>query len=189
MFLYHGTKESFGKSIIKDGAIKSNISRNYDLNVAQDYKTTDGYVYLTNNLSKACYYGNKNCFIFKDQKPEDYYYIFRLEIYDEKELLPDRDELRAYSLDIDSDLNESLKKCMSATIKQDINLKKYQASYVIVPSVICRENEEKLKFILKSDFFTMYQIESRDNLNEYQNTYIKESYEQFDKLFKWIPIE
>lgn len=39
MILYHGTTAKAAKQILKDGVIKSNISRNYDNELA---KTTDG---------------------------------------------------------------------------------------------------------------------------------------------------
>lgn len=184
MYLYHGTKESYGKQIINQGILKANIKRNYDKKFAKSLRTTDGFVYLTNNLSKATYYGNKNCFIFAthDQEVEENYYIFRIQI-DEKELLPDRDELRAYYLPEESDLDISLTKCMSAVVNRDICLKDYNSHYVKIPSSLCKDSSPQLEF--NFDFIKLYQIEKRDGLTDYQKDYIKKSYEQFEKLFIW----
>lgn len=184
MYLYHGTKESYGKQIIKQGIIKANIKRNYDDNFAESIRTTDGFVYLSNNLSKAAYYGNKNCFIFatQDKEIEEYYYIFRIQI-NEKELLPDKDELRAYYLPEESDLSTSLTNCMSTVVNRDICLKDYNSHYVKIPSSMCKNNSPQLEFNI--DFIKLYQIEKRDRLIDYQKEYIKKSYEQFEKLFIW----
>lgn len=187
MYLYHGTKKSYGKQIINQGMLKANIKRNYDKKFTKSLRTTDGFVYLTNNLSKATYYGNKNCFIFAthDHEIEEKYYIFRIQI-DEKELLPDRDELRAYYLSEDSDLSISLNKCASVTVDKDVCLKDYNAHYVEIPSAISKESSTQRRFMI--DFIKLYQIELRDELNDYQKEYIKKSYEQFEELFNWNKI-
>lgn len=185
MYLYHGTKQSYGEKILNDGKIKSNIQRNYGDSFFKSYRTTNGLVYLTNNLSKATYYGNKNCFIFDEQENEEYFYVFRMDI-DIDLLLPDKDELRAYGMPEDSTLEKSLKECGSATIPNDVILKDYNGYYVKIPSSICEDSSEQLSFMC--DFKALFQIEFRGSLNEFQKNYIKESYEKFEKLFSWIKI-
>lgn len=184
MYLYHGTKESYGNQIIKQGIIKANIRRNYDDNFAESLRTTDGFVYLSNNLSKATYYGNKNCFIFatNDQELEEYYYVFRIQM-NAKELLPDRDELRAYYLSEDSDLCTSLSKCASATVKRDISLQDYNGHYVKIPSAMCKEFSQQQNFIV--EFIKLYHYELKIGLKDFQKENIRKSYEQFEKLFNW----
>ena len=79
MILYHGTIESRGKKIVKDGKIDCHAERlnseSYEYIVENCMKvsegsikpktlaSTPGYTYCTNSLMYAIYYGNKNAIL------------------------------------------------------------------------------------------------------------------------------
>lgn len=96
MILYHGTSDLLANEIIKTRKIKNICERSWKGEIRTqsgnniNIDTTDGYVYLTNKLSLAIYYGN--CANMKQGKHSLEVFIFRINI-DEKELLPDKDEL------------------------------------------------------------------------------------------------
>lgn len=112
MILFHGTPASKAHKILNDGLISNQAEANYNENcIAQITKcqekqdvslaTTRGYVYLTNWLFKAVYYGN----LYACTGNEKDFYIFMVDI-DENRLLPDLDE-------------PQLQSCIWTTIKKE----------------------------------------------------------------------
>lgn len=98
MVLFHGTPASRAHKILNDGLISNQAKGYYNENcIAQIIKhhekkyvslaTTPGYVYLTDWLFKAVYYGN----LYACMNNEKDFYIFMVDI-DENNLLPDLDE-------------------------------------------------------------------------------------------------
>ncbi len=86
MRLYHGTSFSASQAIISSGKILHDIERTYD--ETSLLPTTNGFVYLTNNIGYAIYVANKESIFRK----EDYLSVFEVDV-DANELLPDFDEL------------------------------------------------------------------------------------------------
>lgn len=136
MILYHGTGYTAAKEIIRSGVIRNDAHLKWDegsfLNLANgeklDISTTPGYVYLTDKLSLACFYGNV-------KKPEEDtlkgYYIFKIEIPVE-ELLPDRDELRINHNFEKEDISvgESLEISRCVTVDHSLSNEGYNIEYV-----------------------------------------------------------
>ena len=54
MIVYHGTSKNNGENILKTRKIMTNQNKNWT-------DTTEGYVYLSNDIIKALSYGNKSC--------------------------------------------------------------------------------------------------------------------------------
>lgn len=135
MILYHGTPLESGEKIIKEGKIQCQIQRSHE-----GYKniidgTTDGYVYLTQNLYTAYFYGNI-LLMGQDDWNKKYVYIFKVEIADDKNLLePDFDELKVRNKGNSKNVTwkESLTLCGCVRIKQDISIKGLE--YIKLPGV------------------------------------------------------
>lgn len=90
MILYHGTTLGEAKQILETGYIKCRIKRAFEDNPYFE-GTTDGYVYLANELYLAYYYGNSKIIINECQNKN--VCIFELNILDEL-LCADLDELK-----------------------------------------------------------------------------------------------
>ena len=90
MKLYHGTPASNLDSILSDG-----LKLNQNSEFSEDSKTEQGYIYLTDNIAVAAYYGNIQT-ASNNNSCQDYI-IFEVEI-DENELLIDYDEIK-YTLE------------------------------------------------------------------------------------------
>ena len=94
MLLYHGTLLESGEKIIQEGKIRCQIKRSHEGYETIIEGTTDGFVYLTQNLYTAYYYGNI-LLLDQDDYNKKYVYIFKIEIPDDNILLePDFDELK-----------------------------------------------------------------------------------------------
>lgn len=133
MILYHGTPLESGEKIIQEGKIRCQIKRSHEgyENIIEG--TTDGFVYLTQNLYTAYYYGNI-LLLDQDDYNKKYVYIFKIEIPDDNILLePDFDELKVrnkvYSKNIT--WKECLEMCGCARIRQDITIKELE--YIKLP--------------------------------------------------------
>ena len=150
MILYHGTIESRGKKIVKDGKIDCHAERlnseSYEYIVEKCMKvsegsikpktlaSTPGYTYCTNSLMYAIYYGNKNAIL----NNENEFYIFKFDISEDK-LEPDQDEVRMVLLkdpDQYPTAADTLKACKSARYGDDIT----EFKYCILPATNYFEN-------------------------------------------------
>ncbi len=133
MILYHATPGVTGEKIINTRTIKNNCPRLWDGEVhhangkVEDISTTDGYVYLSNKLSLAAFYGNvsrmnvNNC---------DDYYIFRVNIPEEL-LKPDQDELKInHGIEDILTARESLDACGCACVDFSIKADEYNIEYI-----------------------------------------------------------
>ena len=90
MKLYHGTPASNLNSILSNG-----LKLNQKSEFSEDSKTEQGYIYLTDNIAVAAYYGNMQAIL--NEEPCLEYIIFEIEI-EENELLIDYDEIK-YTLE------------------------------------------------------------------------------------------
>lgn len=92
MKLYHATYGSRAKEILDSGLIKSTgVKRVFDS--SSTYPTTEGYVYLTENLPLSIFYGARGL----PMDCNDQIYIFEVEAHEE-ELLVDEDEIGVMSI-------------------------------------------------------------------------------------------
>lgn len=132
MILYHATTAIRGEKILSDGCIKKNIKQYYTKENNSSGYTTQGYIYLSNELTFAMHFAN--CHNIADKTEE--VYIFRVEIPDNL-IEPDYDELRyqrASEQEIANyggDLNCSLFEYKSCRIPVDIDFNKYNCYYFI----------------------------------------------------------
>lgn len=143
MELFHGTSKSRGDIIVEEGKISCHAKLMYedggeDVLQSAEFSnglikpttlaTTPGYIYLTNSIFKAAYYGNINAV----SGNEDSFYLFKVEL-PETLLEPDEDEIRMalcqdpgqYPRAIDS-----LSACHSARYNRDI----ITFEYCVLPS-------------------------------------------------------
>lgn len=145
MILYHATPLLKGKKILKDKRIKKNIERYHqESKIVQG--TTNGYVYLTQNMCLAYYYAAIQFDYL--QGNNSYICIFKIEV-DENDLEPDYDELKIVTGLDDSKMysyQESLDKCDCVRLENDILLKGMK--YMILPSTMNSiEPEEQVAIV------------------------------------------
>lgn len=130
MILYHGTTAEEAKRILETGFIKHNITRTFESNPY--FKgTTDGFVYLTNSLPLAFYYGN--CKLIINECQDKNVYIFELCVPDEL-LCADLDELKEKTkcdFGEETTVEESLRICECVRCARDLSI--VDANYVIIP--------------------------------------------------------
>lgn len=123
MILYHGTPISNGMKILEENVIKSNIKRYHyreiDIN---NTNTTDGYVYLTNDLSIAYYYGNIKTIGNECAQEEKYVYVFEI-LVDDKKLEADKDQLTILKKDSNITYKDSLYLCCCVRINEDVSVR------------------------------------------------------------------
>lgn len=134
MILYHATPIKNGLIILQDKKIKCNIERYHKTSRIVD-GTTNGYVYLTQNLSLAYFFAAIKFGELKESK-ERYICIFKIEIGDTS-LEPDYDELRIKKIPFTSNnltYQQSLAACDCVRINKDISLIGMQ--YIILPSTM-----------------------------------------------------
>lgn len=174
MIVYHGSTEKNGKSILNDGYIDPYASGVYDNDPDPKYRTTKGFVYVSDDPLYAFYYAQKNSIFF--EKSRDYAYLFKIDIAEE-ELLSDHDEFRivknmAYDDYKNFSASDSLNKCNSARIERKLLLKTDVIAYAKIPlqtnesqSATYRENLKKIVAIRKGSRLS-------DNLKE-----------EFNKIF------
>ena len=136
MILYHATTEKRALSILKERTIKKDVERYYTKEENGDGYSTQGYVYLTPEVTFAIHFAN--CHNLVDRVSA--LYVFRLDIPDEI-IEPDYDELRYQHLsqgDIErygNELNCSIKEYKSCRVNQDIEFDKFDSwMYKIVLS-------------------------------------------------------
>lgn len=140
MILYHGTPLKSGKKIIETGVIKHDCKRVWnsdDLMIMSDGKiesleTTDGFVYMSDKLSLATFYGNSAR--IRREEDDDWIYIFRVEL-SLNELQQDADELKMNYRIVNSKLSaqESLNICHCVTVDHSLSRNEYKIEYIKYP--------------------------------------------------------
>ncbi|MCY9763253.1 hypothetical protein M5X06_21975 [Paenibacillus alvei] len=141
MRLYIGTSEERGHSILVEGLIRCQVDRIYEEEDFGEFETTDGYVYLTNDVTMAAYYGNKAQII--SESAGAYLYLFEVEI-DEGELLPDLDELKVeatfrpelHNKAADFSVAYSINELASVRIDRDLSVDRDVVRYAKLPCTI-----------------------------------------------------
>lgn len=111
MLLYHGTTGKRADQIFADRKISNDCDRFFTEEENGDGYTTQGYVYLTNEITYAVYFANSHTLVDKSEE----LYLFRIYVSDEL-IEPDYDEMRyqdptgrdreRYSSDMECSLNE-----------------------------------------------------------------------------------
>ena len=130
MILYHGTTHKRAQQIFHDRVIKKNCERFFTKEDNGDGYSTDGYVYLTNEVTYALYFANCHHFVDKS----DALVIFRVNIPD-NQILPDYDEMRHHDptgiarKKYKDDLNCSLLEFKTCRINTDISFNEYAVDY------------------------------------------------------------
>lgn len=162
IMLYHGSPQGRALEIIKNGVLlATNCKRIWDnryTNIAgKNLKTTDGYVYLTDKLSKAAYYGKVATIC--EEAGDISYFIFRVKI-PKKLLLPDLDEL-AMNYDIYDEsfsAEDSLEKCHSVRTDFSIKTTNYEIEYIEIKT---RNGNEKILSLMKE--LSFYRTENYED--------------------------
>lgn len=174
MILYHGTTQKRGEEILASEIIKCKTERDFE--AAGSFNgTTDGYVYLTTDLSRALYYGNAKT-IGNDY--DRLVYIFKIDIPEEL-LMADLDELFVVTrkeYPFDTSAVESIKICQCVRVPQDISIK--NSKYTIMPSTKNSCYPEEI-YKLRQQLFDLNQVKNRDNIKECQI---------IDSLLEWKSI-
>lgn len=139
MRLYHGTSFSASQSIISSEKILHEIKRTYD--DSSPFPTTNGLVYLTDNIGYAIYVANKEAVFRKD----DFLSVFEVEV-DETELLPDFDELDyVYGIKrvdaADFTYSDSLEKAQSCCTARSLHLFTDIRRQLVLPSSMNLKHE------------------------------------------------
>ncbi|MFJ5159688.1 hypothetical protein ACIP6T_10995 [Pantoea sp. NPDC088449] len=138
MRLYHGTSLSASQSIISSGKILHDIIRTYD--ESSLFPTTNGLVYLSDNVGYAIYVANKEAIFRK----EDFLSVFEVEV-EEAELLPDFDELDyvhriKHAEAAHFNYSDSLDKAQSCCVARSLILQTDIKRQLILPSNMNREH-------------------------------------------------
>jgi hypothetical protein len=146
MILYHGTSEKRGIKILKENCLKTNALRVYG--EEHPLPTTEGYIYLTNNLVNAIYYGNNTAW----EDGDNYLFVFEIEV-EERKLEADMDQI-IYTLmpfgkhtkikDIDNPtVQESLTYALSVRTRENIDIKTSKIRYTQIVSSLSIDNPTK----------------------------------------------
>lgn len=143
MFLYHATTQKRAEQILKNRCIKKNIERFFTIDNNGDGYSTQGYVYLSNEITFALSFAISHNLSEKS----NYLYIFKIGILD-KLIEADYDELRhqvASKTEIDrygGELQCSLLEYKSCRVAVDIDFSNYSIEYVVV------ENEKNISDLI-----------------------------------------
>ncbi|WP_313893843.1 hypothetical protein [Psychrobacillus sp.] len=144
--MYHGTSKKRGDQILNDGMLKAtSIKRVYDDD--HPLPSTDGYIYLTNDIALAVYYANKTSY-FSDE--DEQLMIFKIEM-EKESLKADIDEINMTHLSFWKDkspiidkekptLDESLAIVSAARFPNDIILKEFDVQHMIETSTFSRNS-------------------------------------------------
>ena len=130
MILYHGTTYKRAQSIFKDRAIKKECERFFTEEENGDGYSTDGYVYLSNEVTYALHFAYCHHRVDKSAS----LVVFKIEIPDEI-VLPDYDEMRHQDPTgtdrerYDSDLDCSLLEFKTCRINTDISFDEYTVDF------------------------------------------------------------
>lgn len=181
MNLFHGTSAIRGKEILSCGILRSQADRICN----HLCLTSNGYVYLTNSLANAIYYGNRSNFF--DYSLDERFYVFQLEVpgelleidVDEFKFLYTPEMINFHKSNRQPTLEDSLNIAKSVRVKQDLPLKKLSAKYITLPSTRFNgDADDNLRPII------LEIVNIREKENEYTRKFLKE---QFDK-FIWHSI-
>ena len=191
MLLYHGTLKSRGEQILKDGKIDCHAKRLYEesykgilencltvsegMIIPNTLATTPGYIYCTNSLIYAIYYGNKHAI----QHDENEFYIFKFDILEHK-LEPDEDEVRMVLFDNPSKYPTAaatLEACKSARYGSCIS----EFKYCILPSTHYFDNEHSN---LIRNVVSNYAYNPQKS-NEYERKYIEKLLNELSEIIDW----
>lgn len=119
--------------IFRDNTIKKNVKRHYTEEKSGGGYTTQGYIYLTNEITFSAYFAN-SCNL---EDNADSLVLFKMDIPIEK-IQPDYDEIRIqngskYLRDrYKNDLDFSLSELKSCRVNFDIELGAYSLEYCII---------------------------------------------------------
>lgn len=133
MILYHGTTIKRATKIMKDKSISNDCERFFTRKKNGEGYTTQGYVYLSNEITYALYFAN--CHHFVDQSEQ--LCLFRVIVPDEL-LEADFDEMRHqdptghHKQRYNSDLECSLLEFKTCRVPFPIDFSKYEVSYFII---------------------------------------------------------
>lgn len=139
MRLYHGTSFSASQSIITSEKILHEIQRTYS--ESSLFPTTNGLVYLTDNIGFAIYVANKEAIL----RREDFLSVFEVEV-DDAELLPDFDQLH-YVHGINREdarhltYSDSLEKAQACCVARSFHLFTDITRQLVLPSNINRKHQ------------------------------------------------
>lgn len=147
MILYHGTIESRGKKIVKDGKIDCHAERlnseSYEYIVENCMKvsegsikpktlaSTPGYTYCTNSLMYAIYYGNKNAIL----NNENEFYMYANELLGLGRSLTEL-AVKGTATAISNKIK---------TVKDEKNAEKLRATYDEIVNELLNEREEAVR--------------------------------------------
>lgn len=129
MILYHGTTKKRALEIFRDNTIKKDVKRHYTQETSGGGYSTQGYIYLTNEITFSVYFAN--CCNLEDNSNS--LVLFKIDIPIEK-IQPDYDEIRIqnepkYVRDrYENDLDFSLREFKYF----DIELSEHSLEYCIV---------------------------------------------------------
>lgn len=133
MILYHSTTENRAKQIFKDNKILCNCKRFFTKEENGDGYSSQGYVYLSNEITFATHFG----YCHSNVEKTDIIYLYRIDIPDEL-IEPDYDEMRhqdptgcdreRYS----SDLQCSLLEFKACRVPFDIDFNKFKVDYLMI---------------------------------------------------------
>ncbi|UHA72054.1 hypothetical protein [Paenibacillus sp. 481] len=138
MLLYHGTTLTNSISIHHDKTLRCKIERYYN---NEEFPTTDGYVYLSNRINHAIYYGNKNS-VYSD---EEYFAVYEIDIcYDNLKI--DIDELKYVAKLNDEEIKTfSVDSCLelvsSCRIDRDLTFGVDVKRYAVLPTTMNYKHE------------------------------------------------
>lgn len=143
MKLFHGTPLSRHELILKDKFIKHrDVERQFnDSNCITP--TTDGFIYLTNNLAYAVYHAHKIAY----QKREKYFVIYEIDV-EETSLLPDIDNIKYEHFHLglhpeNISLSLSLEIGLSCAVNFDLAIPKEVKRHAILPTLITENRTPK----------------------------------------------
>lgn len=129
LLLYHATSENRGKIIFSDRKIKCNIDRYYTLECNGSAYSTNGYIYLSNEIFFSLYFAN--CHNLCDKT--NLIYIFKINL-NKNLLLPDEDEKRMQDKYNSNSLDYSLLELKSCRVAFDIIFSNHNMYYTIINS-------------------------------------------------------
>lgn len=173
MVLFHGTTSKRAEDILSDRTIKKDCLRFFTKEENGEGYSTDGYIYLSNEITYSLYFANCHSHVDKSEL----LYVFRIDVPDEL-VLSDMDEMRYQdSTGCDreryaNDLNCSLLEFKTCRIQSDISFDVFNVDYFIF---------DKTTFDNIADLFSNAGSDYKYVLKHYT---LKQK--EFIKSIKWI---
>ena len=134
MILLQKKKKKRADEILNCGIIKKIINRYYTEELNGDGYSTDGFVYLSNEITYAMYFANCHTLVDKSES----IYVFKMDI-NENWIEADYDEIRHEGISAEelsrynSDLEYTLKEFKACRISEDLILNELSTEYCIIP--------------------------------------------------------